>query len=314
MDRQIGSYGEGNDGALVIAFGAVHGNEQAGVQALERVFSLLNDRSRVERKNPFRGRLIGLLGNRQAYAAGVRFLEKDLNRLWTLDQLQRIRHTPQEALHGEDLEMLALFEAVHDAIAEIKPDTLVLLDLHTTSADGGVFCIPTDDKASLRLAKALHAPVILDLFEGVGGTLLRFGTDGHFQISGLPRQTIGAAFEAGRHEDPLSVNRSVAAILNCLRAAGCIEPDALIGGDDAILDRFSASLPKVTRLRHVHHIRPGDAFRMRPGYLNFQPVQKGEYLADDATGRVLSPQDGLILMPLYQAKGSDGFFIVEPYN
>jgi succinylglutamate desuccinylase len=50
---------------------------------------------------------------------------------------------------------------------------------------------------------------------------------------------------------------------------------------------------------------------MRPGYVNFQPIQQGEHLANDTTGPVLAPEDGLILMPLYQPQGSDGFFVVQ---
>jgi succinylglutamate desuccinylase len=50
---------------------------------------------------------------------------------------------------------------------------------------------------------------------------------------------------------------------------------------------------------------------MRPGYANFQPIRRGEHLADDASGPVLAPEDGLILMPLYQSLGTDGFFLVQ---
>ena len=132
--------------------------------------------------------------------------------------------------------------------------------------------------------------------------------DNLYKINGM---TSGAAFEAGQHEDPLSVSRSIAAIVHCLRATGCIGAEDLQNPYESVLERYSERLPKVTRLRYVHHIRPGDAFRMRPGYVNFQPVRAGEHLAEDATGPILSPYDGLMLMPLYQPKGSDGFFIVE---
>lgn len=314
MDRIIGTFGGAADGALVVVIGAVHGNEHAGVRALEAVFRLLEAESVRNPEFVFQGKLVGILGNLQAYSAKLRFLDKDLNRQWTLDNLNRIRHMQSSGLTAEDLEMSELFDVMHAEIQATKPETLVLLDLHTTSAEGGIFCIPTSDMASLRLAKELYAPVILDLFEGIEGTLLHFATEGHFEIAGYPKRTIGAAFEAGQHDDPLSVSRSVSAVINCLRAAGSVGMEDLGSSHEAVLLRHSEGLPKVTRLRHVHHIRPGDAFRMRPGYLNFQPVRKGEHLADDVTGPVLAPHDGMILMPLYQPKGSDGFFIVEPYS
>lgn len=294
-----------------MVFGALHGNEPAGVRALEEVFPMLEHENANNPDFCFMGKLVGILGNRQAFSAGQRFLEKDLNRQWTPDNIRRIEYNENTGLTAEDLEIAELLNIVHNEIQTCKPEVLVMLDLHTTSAGGGVFCIPTDEKASLRLAKQLYAPVILNLFEGVSGTLLRFAADGHLQTGGFPHHTFGAAFEAGQHDEPLSISRSIAAIVNCLRATGCIQAEDLPNPYERVLQEYSNQLPKVTRLLHVHHIRPGDAFRMRPGYVNFQPVLKAEHLADDVTGPILSPDTGLILMPLYQSKGSDGFFIVQ---
>jgi succinylglutamate desuccinylase len=50
---------------------------------------------------------------------------------------------------------------------------------------------------------------------------------------------------------------------------------------------------------------------MKPGYVNFQKINRGETLAVSQEGDVQSPSDGLILMPKYQPQGDDGFFIVE---
>lgn len=311
MDRIIGSFGGTQPGAMVLVFGALHGNEPAGVRALGAIFQMLEREAADNPNFRFYGKLVGVLGNRQAFAAGQRFIEKDLNRQWTNDNIRRIQHNETVGLAAEDLEIAELMSAIHIEITALRPEVLVLLDMHTTSAGGGIFCIPTDEKASLRLAKQLYAPVILNLFEGVEGTLLRFAADRHLQTGGFPKLAFGAAFEAGQHDEPLSVSRSIAAIINCLRATGCIQPEDLPNPYEAVLQEYSNRLPKVTRLRYVHHIRPGDDFRMRPGYVNFQPVQKDEPVADDVTGPILSPDDGLMLMPLYQPKGSDGFFIVQ---
>ncbi|MCW5924084.1 MAG: succinylglutamate desuccinylase/aspartoacylase family protein [Saprospiraceae bacterium] len=311
MNRIIGKFGGEHPGALVLVFGALHGNEPAGVKALEAVFQMLHETANSHPDFVFHGTLVGMLGNRKAYEIRQRFIEKDLNRQWTSENIRRVLAEKARGLDAEDLEIAEILEAVHTEIQDTCPEVLVLLDMHTTSAGGGVFCIPTDEGASLRLAKTLHAPVILDLFQGVRGTLLRFAADGHLQIGGFPKIAFGAAFEAGQHEEPLSVSRSIAAIINCLRATGCIEPEDLPNAHEAVLENYSARLPKVTRLRHVHHIRPGDSFRMRPGYTNFQPIRQGEHLADDITGPILAPTAGLMLMPLYQPKGSDGFFIVQ---
>jgi succinylglutamate desuccinylase len=50
-------------------------------------------------------------------------------------------------------------------------------------------------------------------------------------------------------------------------------------------------------------------FEMRPGYNNFDPIVKGQELGTDFRGPVRANESGVILMPLYQKLGEDGFFI-----
>jgi succinylglutamate desuccinylase len=311
MDRIIGSYTGPEPGALVVVFGAVHGNEPAGVLALLELFQMLEREPLVNPGFTFRGKLIGLIGNCQAFATGQRFINKDLNRIWTAENIRRIQHADPATLRAEDREIAEIITLLHQELLETKPEALVLLDLHTTSADGGIFCIPSDDPASLRLAKELHAPVILGMLEGLEGTMLHVAAGNYLKISNYPEYAVGVAFEAGQHNDPQAVSYSIAAIINCLRAAGCIQEEDVDSRHESLLKTFTDSLPKVTRLRHIHHICPEDRFHMRPGYVNFQSIQKGEHLADDGAGPVLAPADGLILMPLYQTQGTDGFFVVQ---
>ena len=307
LSRIIGTIGGENPGPLVIATAALHGNEPAGVQALEQAFQMLASVSKLE----FKGRFIGLIGNLHAYASSSRFVERDFNRIWLSDHLKQIRHKDEADLRGEDLELVQLFKTIHKEIQTSKSDKIIFLDLHTTSAGGGIFCIPTDETESLSLAKALHAPVILNLFDRVEGTLLRFAAEGHFSDEIYPPKILGVAYEAGQHDEPLSVSRSLSAILNMLHFAGCLPNLSLRSPHEMILQKSFAELPRVTRLVHAHHIKPGDTFKMRPGYVNFQSVSADEHLADDVHGAVYAPFNSLILMPLYQAQGSDGFFLIK---
>ena len=68
---------------------------------------------------------------------------------------------------------------------------------------------------------------------------------------------------------------------------------------------------KVVEVRHRHTIAPEDRFKMEPGFKNFQAVRRGKVLAQDRTGEIKACETGLILMPLYQALGNDGFFLVR---
>jgi succinylglutamate desuccinylase len=280
---------------------------------LKASFRILEAMSREDKSFVFSGRLLGLIGNLQAYMNGARFIGRDLNRCWTPEQTNRILKMPSYSLRAEDKEVWDIRTQIQSEVLDYKPEVMVLVDLHTTSAQGGVFCIPTNDMASLRLAKALNTPVILGMLDGIEGTLLHYVSANHMELGGHPRRVLGVAFESGQHQDPGSVVRATSAIIHVLKATGCMsssDADRLLSSElsDSACD---SDPPKVSRLKYVHRIRPGDGFSMRPGFLNFDPVEAGQPLADDVTGPILSPFSGLILMPLYQNLGTDGFFIVQ---
>ena len=220
-----------------------------------------------------------------------------------------------EDLHSEDREMRELLDVLADQIGNYQPESIIMLDLHTTSAGGGIFSIATDNPESIRIAVELHAPVITGMLRGIKGTTLHFFTKENLKLLGsnLPPKTsvTGVAFEAGQHNDPLSVNRCIAAIINCMRSVGSVRAEDVENRHDILLQEYSKDLPKVAELIKVHSIGLLDDFEMRPGYENFQPIQQGEHLASDRHGPIFSPDDGLILMPLYQPQGSDGFFLVK---
>ncbi len=306
MRRLIGKYTGRQRGPLLICFGGIHGNELAGIKALDIVFNLLEREPVVNPTFTFTGRLVGFRGNRQALSQRLRYVAQDLNRMWRQEVIERVRQTHPAQLRYEERELRELLEAVHREVEDYAPDTVVILDLHTTSADGGIFGIATDDPESVRIARAMHAPVITGMLAGLQGTILHYFTSENL---GVP--TVALGFEAGQHEDPLSINRCIAAIINCMRTIGCVDADDVENRHDELLITYAKGLPKVAKLLHVHRIRPEDEFRMAPNYRNFQPVREGEILAYDRHGPVKAIANAHILMPLYQAQGSDGFFLVK---
>jgi succinylglutamate desuccinylase len=77
----------------------MHGNEPAGVRALERVAARL-----AEGRGPLRGRLAALVGNLAALERAERFVDRDLNRGWLT--------VPQAGRVAEDLEQQELKAAL----------------------------------------------------------------------------------------------------------------------------------------------------------------------------------------------------------
>lgn len=306
QERIIGRYSSHQRGPLLIAIGGMHGNEPAGINALKTIFKMLEDEPTRNPDFYFYGEFVGLQGNMQAIAQNKRFIETDLNRHMTLENVARVKGTPSAQLKAEDLELKQLLERIEQEIEAYQPERLIILDLHTTTADGGIFSIVTDDPESVRMGVELHAPAIKGMLSGLTGTTLHYFVKENTKV-----ETIPVTFESGQHNDPLSVDRAVSAIVNCLRTIGCVPPKDVENRHDDILQTYSKHLPKVSELIHVHSIKPGDDFEMHLGYKNFQPIEKGELLAEDRHGPIHAPYTGHILMPLYQKQGNDGFFIVR---
>lgn len=307
QERIIGQFIGEERGPLLICFGSMHGNEPAGMKALELMFKMLEVEPITNPDFCFKGQLLGLVGNLRATRKGKRFINKDINRQWTLENIHKIKNSPKEELEEEHLEILENLEVIEGVIEEYQPEKIVMLDMHTTTADGGIFSIATDDSESIRIGIELHAPVITGMLNGLKGTSLHYFTTENL---GIP--TVPLCFESGQHDEPLSVNRAIAALTNCMRTIGCVRPSDVENRHDTLLVEYSKGLPQVSELLMVHSIKADDGFVMKPGYKNFQPVKEGEILAHDKNGSIRAKEDGLILMPLYQTQGEDGFFLIKP--
>lgn len=307
--RIIGRYTGEARGPLLICLGGIHGNEPAGIRALEIIFNLLDVEPQINPHFTFRGRLLGLRGNLQAINLGKRYIERDLNRMWTRENIEWVGQQPLDALRAEYRELRELLDLIEQEIKDYQPERFFLLDLHTTTAHGGIFSVVSDDPESIRIAVELHAPVIRGMLQGIRGTSLHY-----FNSENFDGDTVAIAFESGQHDDPLSINRAIAAVTNCLRTIGCVRAEDVENRHDELLIEYSKNLPKVAELITTHSIRPGDDFRMAPDFDNFQPVKKGELLAYDQNGPIYAEADGRILMPLYQKQGDDGFFLIRPLD
>jgi len=161
-------------------------------------------------------------------------------------------------------------------------------------------------KQSLDIASNLHAPVVKGMLKGITGTTLHY-----FHTANMPIETVTITFESGQHEEHKSINRAIAAIVNLMRTVKMVLPNDVENIHDQILKEYSQNLPKITELVMRHAVNESDEFEMKPGYTSFQEVKKGEVLATDKNGDVLSPENGRLLMPLYQKKGDDGFFLIK---
>ncbi len=297
LRRVIGRFDGARPGPTLICLGSIHGNEPSGSLALERVLGLL-----IAQSPDFRGRLIGVTGNLAALARGVRFVDKDLNRIWSAKQLERLHDGQVECV--EEAEQKAIVELLDECLAG-GAGNVFFMDLHTTSAQGIPFALIGDTLPNRAFALRFPVPIILGLEEQLSGTVTEY-------VNGRGAVTMG--FEAGQHDDPASVDRQEAAIWLGLCAAGNLAERAMpqVLAARALLHTHCQGVPPILEVRYRHIVRGSDRFRMKPGYESFQPVDRGEKMGQDRHGVVSAPIAGRILLPLYQDQGEDGFFLATP--
>jgi succinylglutamate desuccinylase len=275
----------------------IHGNEASGIEAADRVLRWFE-----QRRPPLAGDVVFLAGNLPALQQNARFIDLDLNRQWMPDKVTALAVSepgPDDpAEHGELREILT---TLRDVVRSAR-GPMYFLDLHTSSADGPPFLTVGDTLRNRHFARNFPLPRILGLEEQVDGALLELLNNHGFVTIGV---------EGGLHDAERSTNRLEAALWLALVAAGILSsedaPD--LGPYRRLLREASRGVPRVIEVRHRHPIRDGEGFRMERGYSNFKSVRKGELLARDRNGPIRSPENGLILLPLYQGKGDDGFFV-----
>jgi succinylglutamate desuccinylase len=262
------------------------------VRATARVLAELPDAA-------IRGDVVALAGKTRALAENKRYLVRDLNRQWSADRLADLDagRVPDDA-EGRDARELRA--ALDEAIASAR-GPVFFLDLHTTSAEGVPFGLIGDTPRHRDFAGRFPLPVILGLEEQVEGVLAEYMT---------ARGATTLSVEGGQHANPTSEQNIEAVVRVALWASGVVARGAVPGLDAAmaLLERVRGRLPHLIEVLSRHHITDEHEFRMEPGFANIQRAQAGTLLARDRNGEIRAPHDGMVLLPLYQAQGDEGFF------
>lgn len=294
----IGEVIGAEDGPTLIIVGGVHGNEPAGVLAAKNVLSHL-----TAFRTKMKGRVIFLAGNTRALVRDARYINEDLNRHW--NNANVYANSPDSIYFGvsnEDTEQNELLKIFQEIFSNVK-DEVYVLDLHSTSADGVPFVTLGDTLRNRAFAKNFPTTIVLGIEEQLEGTMLEY-------LNNLGAVTLG--FEGGQHQAAVTVENHEAVIWIALTATGCLSEGCI-----PHFERYKETLKQISggtrfvEVRYRHALQSVDEFRMHSGYKNFQPIKRGEILAYDKKGKVRAKEAGLILMPLYQPQGDDGFFLVR---
>lgn len=293
-DHLMGAWVGNASGPTLIVIGGLHGNEPAGATALSQLSQEL-----AEISYKLKGRVYFLAGNMAALEQKVRFIDEDLNRCWTPHHMSNVG-TPKTLASSEGRELTQL-DRLLDSILITAMDEVFVLDLHSTSADGVPFATVGDTLRNREFAKKFPVTILLGIEEQLEGTMLEY-------LNNAGAVTLG--FEGGHHLSDNTVENHSAMVWLALTNSG-----VLPAGDNPAINRSTRRLAnghetmRLIEMRYRHAITADDGFEMAPGFNNFDKVRSGDTLGKDRNGSVTSPETGLILMPLYQPLGNDGFFI-----
>ena len=249
-------------GITVVIFAGIHGNENSGIFAIQEVFNKIN-------KFDINGTIYGVSGNLKALELNKRFIDQDLNRIWTFENLERLIR--KKELNTEEKEQSELFDLLNE-IVSLNPGPFYFIDLHTTSSKTPPFITISDALINRRFSKLFPVPIVLGIEEYLNGPLLTY-------INQLGYVSIG--FESGQHDEINSIKNHMSFLYLVLVYARVIKQEDIKDFKELYnnLKNVSKNHSEIYEVIHLHRIQQNDGFNMINGFKSFQSIKKGTLLA-----------------------------------
>lgn len=295
IDRVLGNINGKPGSPTVVILGGIHGNEKAGIHALNKVVQKI-DKENVK----FNGNFYAISGNLNALQHNIRFEKEDLNRIWTDDHLAHI-NTSDNGFNADVNEQIALYEIIKNVLSK-EPGPFYFIDLHTTSARTSPFITISDSLNNRKFTSKFSVPIVLGIEEYLDGPLLTY-------INEFGHAALG--FEGGQHDEPEAIINCEAFVWMALEVSGCVDNDQIkdLKQYKKVLSS-SAFSQEFYEIDYRYLIKDQENFSMNSGFTNFDRIHKDQLLGNSDGLEVKSVMDGQIFMPLYQDQGNDGFFII----
>ncbi len=294
LNRIIGKIEGDKTKPTIVFFGGIHGNETSGIFALQEVFKT------IESLN-IEGNIYGLSGNLKALELNKRFIDEDLNRIWTHTKLNLIKEKGN--LNTEEQEQAELFEILKEILIR-NSGPFYFIDFHTTSSRTLPFITINDALINRKFSKQFPVPIVLGIEEYLNGPLLSY-------INELGYVSLG--FESGQHDEENAITNhiSFAYLAFAFTKILCEKDIPDLNKHYNSLKRASENETEISEVVHLHKIQKNETFKMLNGFKSFQNIKKGTKLAISNNQEIVSEHNATLFMPLYQEVGDDGFFIIR---
>ncbi len=274
MSVKVVTYRTITPGPALTVLGAVHGNERCGAEAIGRVMADIDAGRLAITSGTLR---LVPVTNPRAYAQGVRFVERNLN---------RFLYPKEQKVHYED--------HLDTILCGVLDKTEVLLDLHSYTSQGGPFIfLGGHDAAETAFARALGVQDFVygwsEAF-GSGEDKASQGTTEYARTKGARAVTL----ECGHHHNPDASDVGYRAIVLALAHLGMLDPASPAA--PARAGNEAAAAQRCIRMKSAYFRAEGAAFTKLWRHLD--RVAGGEVLATAPDGTSLAaPEDGCLVMP-----------------
>lgn len=297
VDRIIGKIKGSQPGPTIIYTAGIHGNEPSGIFALHDVLNEIK-----EKDIPIKGTIYAISGNLSALETGTRYIKQDLNRMWTSERMKLLTSGNINKNGEETIQQLNIYNVITE-ILNNEEGPFYFMDLHTTSSETTPFLTVNDSIINRKFTEQFPVPLILGIEEYLDGPLLSY-------INELGYVAFG--FEGGQHDSLSSVENHKAFVYQSLVYTESLTKDEIDFQHyyDA-LAKTSVDTRNIYEIYYHYRIKEDESFKMKPGFLNFQTINKGQELAKSNGEVILAKKQGRILMPQYQSQGDDGYFSIR---
>ena len=297
-ERIIGQISGKEKGPTLVLFGGIHGNEPSGVEALEHVFEKLKGSDLK-----IRGSIFGIKGNIPALIEKKRFLDNDLNRIWTHSGIDAIGRRNRKERSVEENELTTIHQLITE-IFETQSPPYYFIDFHTTSSPTLPFITINDALINREFARLFPVPVILGIEEYLEGPMLSYINEKGY---------VAIGFESGQHFTEDAVTNTISFIWLSLIYSGIIDKEQIPDYKKHHKELSAAAKGNTIfyEIIHRHRITDSDNFKMFPGFSSFDKLPKGIAMANHNGEKITAYKDTIVFMPLYQVQGEEGFFLIR---
>lgn len=259
--------GNGRSNEPVCIMGSIHGDERIGATVLERLKDAL-------REVDIQSDVYLILGNPEAYRQNVRFVDTDMNRLFSARRnvISPARDNVEEKRISEIVPVLA--------------ECHYLLDIHSTIKPSVPFVYCEPDSAHKVLAELMGVEYIVSASPDFRPADLITSADNFVDRHG----GLGITYESGWHKDAFDIDDVLLKAKLFLQRTGACD----FGLDEP---EKSAESKHLTIYNHV--VPRSTSFAFARDFHNFDTIAAGEIIGDDPPGgnAVRAEQDSFIIFP-----------------